>query len=256
MPFVGFYTTAKCAAIGVGIAAAGFWLCSDYLVARRLRLGNRAVRRDRERLAIGWRNYRLIEWIPVSVIAVCVLVMLGWISAIQWDRESSSVNQALAIQYTVSTNGDPALSSFSVSNGTNEQLADRHRWLCRFRDVVYRQHAVVEGVWAFRSDRQKSWMMWGGSDEPPPESDIEKTFVIESKGDADSTSCLRGLAFATPVVCADVEVWFQYYLADYPKRLQVSKTRIVTTPSGEHYEWRKVAFHDPTDYCAEYSRRQ
>jgi hypothetical protein len=256
LPFADQYGLAYFLLSIAGIAGVVFWLTSEHLEERRRVLTTRKLRRNHELLNNETAKYRWLEWSPVIAIVVCTCGTITWVSRVEWDRKSTSVNQALAIQYALHGTGDPALATFDVANNTPERLGEKHRWLCRFRDVVFAQNDRAQGIWTLWSEHDKKWYIWGDPMKPPPESDMETTFAIDANGDADSTSCLSsGMRFSTPVVCADIEVWFQYYLAAYPDRLQTSKMRVLTTPSGSGYEWRRIPFKDPKDYCTGYVKQ-
>jgi hypothetical protein len=246
MLLVDQYRYADIAFLFTGALFSGVWLCSDAVAAKKTRLGRREIRRDPERHRRGFRSYRLWEWIPVGFILFLTVVGFRSVESVRWYQESKDAVEKVVIEYSDRSDLDPVHTVFNVVNRSSLTLDKRHLLQCQFRHVSYENHNHVHSIWGYWSDREKHWWISGGEF---PATEMVPSYFIYPNGDATSSNCLDAMGFAASSTCADIEVWFEYHLEDYPDRLLAKKIRLLGLHTKHGYEWQKKALDDPTDFC-------
>jgi hypothetical protein len=195
MPFADFYLIASLASIVAGLAAIGFWLCSDFLVNRRDSLMRRANRRMKD-----WNrkksNYRLLEWIPIACLVICTWASITIVSGVKWTRMSQQVYDKIEFDFSNPPARDAADGQFTVTNDSSSQLAPRHRLMCEIRLLVGGGGNQMRDITVFQMG-ERGWGL-----QASPEAGLPLLGTIEGGGDATTESCLNALTFR-PTSCAD-----------------------------------------------------
>jgi len=219
------------------LLAIGSWLCSKLLQKKRQALSSRKIRRDAEREERQWRDYRLLEWLPVLAIAAGCGLALYETSVAKKEAIETDVN--LHLQLTVGKASTVSQSSMTISNNSSHDLTERHLLTCQLVTSVVDGHRALsmQGITVAESPGGGFVLMTA----PVEERYVVQTAPIRAGGDAISEACTAGLNFGyKPPDRFDLKVYFYYYPKEYPADFQMKSFRVAAEKlTSEDYEWHK-----------------
>lgn len=142
---------------------------------------------------------------------------------------------------------DPRNSVISITNNSSKNLSDRHLIACQLNATLGKGAAVrMKEAWQIQNP-DGSWQFYVGQ---LAKISIPRSESIRAGGDAESSSCIRGLNVASPI-CEDVTISFEYYLQDQPTIRQEVQTRIVAYGSSmSGFRWYKESLDKTGTYCS------
>ena len=81
------------------------------------------------------------------------------------------------------------------------------------------------------------------------------TGILERGGDADSSQCLSAVSSQTPVMCADVDLRFDYALETQPATHKSKRFRFMGYRESGNFEWYRKADDYRGSYCSRFVKR-
>ena len=258
MPFLDQYWTADGCLIAGGVVAIGFWLTSSYLTERRAALTTRASRRNAEMSRKEWRFYRATEWGAVLGIALLTIFSLFYVKAIKWKRISAEVESGLSIGFSSLPGSNALHTQMTITNNNvHEALSARHRLACLQVLAVGNSgtSTISNDPPAWFSQSENGWFIdWNF--ENSRQSSIPTLSPVGIGGDGVTESCLDFMGFKGDAECVDVKVVLQYFLEEYPKRLQEKRLRFVLKANDNGViEWHKQPYELRSSYCPASSKQ-
>ena len=149
------------------------------------------------------------------------------------ERDDIFAKLRFALPQTVGT--DAINTAFKVINESDHEIL-AEPLMCGQSDSVIRfNHVVINGGSSY-------------SDKP--------TTKVEKGGDVQSTTCLRPITFAIgmpdySLLCADIRVHLNYYLADNPLIMQTKVRRFLGVLTKNSFNWEEFPVNNPESPCRE-----
>jgi hypothetical protein len=236
-----------------GVWSLVYWLTSNYLVKRRARLKNRAIRRDEALLVIEARKYWMTEWGVSVVIMALTLGHIYWSSIIKRDIELDDVFQHLTVNHYIdSGDDDPTNTVFTVTNGGSYEISPNRAIACETRLAIGNDgtSAVIGSPPIANTENGASGdILWDGRNHK------SKSSTLRPGGDAESGQCLKWIHFKGKTDCIDTTVTFFYALTNWPDISKQKSFRYVGYNGKDgQFSWIQQAVGSTEQYCKKFDK--